>query len=325
MCRVNLSTPTSQPVGTGPFKFAAWNRDRRSVLTRTTIIGEQSRLSKISSSVFISDPEAESTRSRPRYRHHGVRSAVQQVKQFEQIRRNRFSRAIRSARRRCRSRDQRSARDKRVRQALYAAIDRKAWIDGVAGATPWPIGSHASTQQRRAVLCRLDRREHGTTRTKPNNCSPPRATPPDAAPRADQRLPYAVAARTFSRPLQAVGVSLDVTPMDSALAQRSVPECARLRSDPHLDVESATSATTRTRSTTALLEPASRGLGLSKPTRSRTKPSRKEAVQKVPAATCGRRATCGLRPSSSPAQEGLAGLSGARHLAIDYLADLSFS
>jgi peptide/nickel transport system substrate-binding protein len=34
--------------------------------------------------------------------------------------------------------------DKRVRLALYAAIDRTAWIDGIAAGYAVPIGSHAS-------------------------------------------------------------------------------------------------------------------------------------------------------------------------------------
>ena len=34
--------------------------------------------------------------------------------------------------------------DKRVRQALYAAIDRKAWIDGFFAGLAVPIGSHAT-------------------------------------------------------------------------------------------------------------------------------------------------------------------------------------
>ena len=34
--------------------------------------------------------------------------------------------------------------NKQVRQALYAAIDRKAWIDGFFVGLAQPIGSHAS-------------------------------------------------------------------------------------------------------------------------------------------------------------------------------------
>ena len=34
--------------------------------------------------------------------------------------------------------------DRRVRQALYAAIDRNAWIEGVMSGYGVPIGSHAS-------------------------------------------------------------------------------------------------------------------------------------------------------------------------------------
>ena len=46
--------------------------------------------------------------------------------------------------------------DKRVRQALYAAIDRKAWIDGYFAGLAVPIGSHATPERRRAVLRRHD-------------------------------------------------------------------------------------------------------------------------------------------------------------------------
>jgi peptide/nickel transport system substrate-binding protein len=105
--------------------------------------------------------------------------------------------------------------DKRVRQALYAAIDRKAWIDGIAAGLGAPIGSHATPN---------DGEPYYADMTGVNTYDPARARQllSDAGQsnlklRLAQitSLPYAVRGTDIlNSQLQAIGVSLDVQPMD---------------------------------------------------------------------------------------------------------------
>jgi peptide/nickel transport system substrate-binding protein len=106
-------------------------------------------------------------------------------------------------------------KDKRVRQALYAAIDRKAWIDGYFAGLAEPIGSHASPN---------DGEPYYADMTGVNSFDPTRAKQLLSAAGQDglklrlaqiSAFPYAVRLTDiFASQLQAVGISLDVQPME---------------------------------------------------------------------------------------------------------------
>jgi peptide/nickel transport system substrate-binding protein len=105
--------------------------------------------------------------------------------------------------------------DKRVRQALYAAIDRKAWIDGFYLGYAEPIGTHASPNQGEPYYVDM---------TAVNTYDPARAQQLLAqAGQSNLKLrlaqisafPYAVQLTDIlNSQLQAVGVQLDVLPME---------------------------------------------------------------------------------------------------------------
>jgi len=134
------------PIGTGPFKFGAWNRGAALTLTRNDDYwGTKAPLKDVEFR-FISDADAMNNALKA-----GDIDAIgqvggpEQIKQFEQDKN--FS-VIKGA---AAGKVQVSVNnsggplaDKRVRQALYAAIDRKAWIDGIAAGYGEPIGSHAT-------------------------------------------------------------------------------------------------------------------------------------------------------------------------------------
>jgi peptide/nickel transport system substrate-binding protein len=136
----------TNPIGTGPFKFGAWNRGAALTLTRNDDYwGTKAPLKDVEFR-FISDADAMNNALKA-----GDIDAIgqvggpEQIKQFEQDKN--FS-VIKGA---AAGKVQVSVNnnggplaDKRVRQALYAAIDRKAWIDGIAAGYGEPIGSHAT-------------------------------------------------------------------------------------------------------------------------------------------------------------------------------------
>jgi peptide/nickel transport system substrate-binding protein len=104
-----------------------------------------------------------------------------------------------------------------VRQALYAAIDRQAYIDGYHAGLAVPIGSHATPN---------DGEPYYADMTGVNTYDPARATQLlAAAGQTNLKLrlaqvssfPYAVRyTDILSSQLQAIGVQLDVQPMEFA-------------------------------------------------------------------------------------------------------------
>jgi peptide/nickel transport system substrate-binding protein len=104
--------------------------------------------------------------------------------------------------------------DKRVRQALYAAIDRQAWIDGYFAGLAEPIGSHASPN---------DGEPYYADMTSVNTYDPARAKQLlEAAGVTNLKLRiaqigfpiYTRLTEIFVSQLQSIGVSLDVQPME---------------------------------------------------------------------------------------------------------------
>ncbi len=136
----------TNPVGTGPFKFNAWNRGATLTLTRNEDYwGTKAPLKDVEFR-FISDPEALSNALKAGdIDVMGQVGGPEQVKQFEDDKKfSVFKGAAAGKVMVAVNNTGGPLADKRVRQALYAAIDRKAWIDGTAAGYAEPIGSHAT-------------------------------------------------------------------------------------------------------------------------------------------------------------------------------------
>jgi peptide/nickel transport system substrate-binding protein len=141
----NTDSNRTNPIGTGPFKFVAWNRGASLQLTRNDDYwGSKAKLKDVEFR-FITDPNAMNNALKA-----GDIDAVGQVNGPEQVASfqqdqsytvlkaqptGKFMLALNNSKP--------PFNDKRVRQALYAVIDRKAWIDGIASGFGAPIGSHA--------------------------------------------------------------------------------------------------------------------------------------------------------------------------------------
>lgn len=134
------------PVGTGPFKFAAWNRGASLQLTRNDAYwGKKTKLKDVEFR-FISDANAMNNALTA-----GDIDAIGQVGGPEQLKAfaaNKSFRVIKGAPTGkvmvAMNNKSGPLADKRVRQAIYAAIDRKAWIEGIQFGYAAPIGSHAA-------------------------------------------------------------------------------------------------------------------------------------------------------------------------------------
>lgn len=143
MSQKSQPTNKTQPVGTGPFKFGSWNQGNSLSLTRNDAYwGEKAKLTDIVFR-FISDANAMNNALRA-----GDIDVIQQVGGPEQAASFKADAAfqvlegapvgktgvyINNAR----------VKDVNVRRAIYAAIDRKAWIDGIQAGYAVPIGSHS--------------------------------------------------------------------------------------------------------------------------------------------------------------------------------------
>ena len=153
----------TNPIGTGPFKYGNWNRGASLTLTRNDDYwGNKAKLTDVEFR-FFSDGERDEQRAQGR-RHRRDRPG----------RRARADRAVpagpelhgRQRRRVGQGSWSRSTRpvaplnDKRVRQALYAAIDRQAYIDGYSAGLAVPIGSHATPNDGEPYYADMTEREH---------------------------------------------------------------------------------------------------------------------------------------------------------------------
>jgi peptide/nickel transport system substrate-binding protein len=207
----------TNPIGTGPFKFTAWNRGASLALSRNDAYwGANPQLRDVEFR-FISDAEAMNNALRA-----GDIDAIGQVGGPEQIsgfvQDPSFS-VVRGAPtgKFMVSVNQTSGplADRRVRQALYAAIDRTAWITGVgADGVAVPIGSHAAPNGGEPYYADM---------TSVNTYDPAKAMQLlAAAGQASLRLrlaqipyPYAMrGADILGSQLRAIGVSLEIQPMD---------------------------------------------------------------------------------------------------------------
>jgi peptide/nickel transport system substrate-binding protein len=136
----------TNPIGTGPFKFNNWNRGASLTLTRNEEYwGTRAPLKDIEFR-FIGDAEAMNNALKAGdIDALGQVGGPEQIKQFEQDRNFAVLKGAAAGKMQVSINETSGPlADKRVRQALYAAIDRKAWIDGVVAGYGEPIGSHAT-------------------------------------------------------------------------------------------------------------------------------------------------------------------------------------
>jgi peptide/nickel transport system substrate-binding protein len=207
----------TNPVGTGPFKFGNWNHGASVTLARNDDYwGTKARLTEVEFRVF-GDANAMTNSLKA-----GDIDAIGQVQdlapvpQFQQDPNFQVLKGASSGKVMV-SINQSSPplSDKRVRQALYAAIDRKAWIDGFYFGFAEPIGSHATPN---------DGEPYYVDMTSVNTFDPAKARQLLAAAGQDNlklrlaqisAFPYAVRLTDIlASELQDVGVSLDVQPME---------------------------------------------------------------------------------------------------------------
>ncbi len=207
----------TNPIGTGPFKFGAWNRGASMTLARNDdYYGNKAKLSEVEFR-FFSDANALTNGLKA-----GDIDAIGQVQdlapvpQFQQdpnfqvIKGPASGKVMVSV-----NETSTPLNDKRVRQALYAAIDRKAWIDAFYFGFAEPIGSHASPN---------DGEPYYVDMTAVNTYDPGKARQLLAAAGQDNlklrlaqisAFPYAVRLTdVLASELADIGVTLDVQPME---------------------------------------------------------------------------------------------------------------
>jgi peptide/nickel transport system substrate-binding protein len=207
----------TNPVGTGPFKFGNWNHGASVTLTRNNDYwGTKARLTDVEFRV-IGDANAQTNALKA-----GDIDAIGQVQdlaqvpQFQQDPNYNVLKGASSGKVMVsvnNSSDPLS--DKRVRQALYAAIDRKAWIDGFYFGFAVPIGSHATPN---------DGEPYYVDMTSVNTYDPGKARQLlESAGKTSLKLrlaqisafPYAVRLTDIlTSQLADIGVTLDVQPME---------------------------------------------------------------------------------------------------------------
>jgi len=207
----------TNPIGTGPFKFSAWNRGASLTLTRNEDYwGAKAPLKDVEFRIFS---DADALNNAIKAGDIDVIGQVQgpeQIKQFEQDQSFTVIKGAGSGKVMV-AMNEISAplADKRVRQALYAAIDRKAWIDGVAAGYAVPIGSHATPNDGEPYYADMTSvNTYDVARAK-------RLLGDAGVSNLSLRLaqisafPYAVRGTDILlSQLQAIGVTLDVQPME---------------------------------------------------------------------------------------------------------------
>jgi peptide/nickel transport system substrate-binding protein len=207
----------TNPIGTGPFKLGNWNRGASLTLTRNDAYwGNKARLTDVEFR-FITDGNAMNNALKA-----GDIDAIGQIGAPDQVANFLQDPAFTVVRGQAAGKVMISVNntsgplaDKRVRQALYAAVDRKAHINGYFAGLAEPIGSHASPN---------DGEPYYADMTAVNPYDPNKAKQLlAAAGQTNLKLrlaqvstfPYALAiSDILGSQLQAVGVTLDVQPME---------------------------------------------------------------------------------------------------------------
>ena len=206
------------PVGTGPFKFSTWNRGSSLQLIRNDAYWGKKPLLKDVEFRFIGDANAMNNSLTA-----GDIDAIGQVggpEQLQAFASNQNFTVTKGAPsgKVMVSMNNKSAplSDKRVRQALYAAIDRKAWIDGIQAGYGQPIGSHSAPNAGEPYY--VDETSVNTfdvSRSKQLLAAAGKASGLTLRLAQISAFPYAVrGSDILNSQLKAVGVTLNITPME---------------------------------------------------------------------------------------------------------------
>jgi peptide/nickel transport system substrate-binding protein len=207
----------TNPIGTGPFKYGNWNHGASLALTRNDAYwGNPAKLTDVEFRFFSDGNAMNNSLKAGDIDALGQYGAPEQVATFQQDPNftvvkgpasGKFMISINEA--------SAPLNDKRVRQALYAAIDRQAYIDGYHAGLAVPIGSHATPN---------DGEPYYADMTAVNTFDPAKAKELLESAGQDalklrlaqvSSFPYAVRyTDILGSQLQAVGVQLDVQPME---------------------------------------------------------------------------------------------------------------
>ncbi|MGH7761878.1 MAG: ABC transporter substrate-binding protein [Candidatus Dormibacteraceae bacterium] len=216
----SIDTDKTNPVGTGPFKFVAWNRGSSLQLTRNDAYwGDKAKLTDIEFR-FIGDANAMNNALVA-----GDIDAIGQVGGPEQLQSFASNQNFKVFKGAATGKVMVSVNNtsgplanKSVRQAVYAAIDRKAWIDGIQFGYGVPIGSHSAPNGGESYY--VD--ETGVNPFDVNKAKQLLASAGFASGltlRLAQisEFPYAVrGSDILNSQLKAIGVTLDIIPMEFA-------------------------------------------------------------------------------------------------------------
>jgi peptide/nickel transport system substrate-binding protein len=207
----------TNPIGTGPFKFGNWNHGASVTLQRNDEYwGTKARLNEVEFRVFGDGNALTNALKAGDIDAIGQVQDLAPVSQFQQDSNFQVLKGAASGKVMV-SVNETSPQlsDKRVRQALYAAIDRKAWIDGFFFGFAQPIGSHAAPN---------DGEPYYADMTSVNTYDPNKARQLlQAAGVSNLKLrlaqisafPYAVSLTDIlASQLSDIGVTLDVQPME---------------------------------------------------------------------------------------------------------------
>jgi peptide/nickel transport system substrate-binding protein len=213
----SAATNGTNPVGTGPFKFGSWNRGSSLALTRNNDYwGNKAKLTDVEFRFFSDGNAANNALKAGDIDVLGQVGAPDQIAQFQQDPNFTVVKGAASGKVMVSVNEASPVlKDKRVRQALYAAIDRQAWIDGYFAGLAVPIGSHATPN---------DGEPYYVDMTAVNTFDPAKARQLlEAAGQSNLKLrlaqissfPYAVTlSDILGSQLQTIGVQLDVQPME---------------------------------------------------------------------------------------------------------------
>src|SRR6266700_8286501 len=142
----SAATNTTNPIGTGPFKFGSWNRGASLTLTgNNDYWGNKAKLTDVEFRFFSDGNAANNALKAGDIDVLGQIGAPDQVAQFQQDPNFTVVKGAASGKVMISVNETSGPlADKRVRQALYAAIDRQSHIDGYYAGLAVPIGSHAT-------------------------------------------------------------------------------------------------------------------------------------------------------------------------------------